>query len=449
MRRCGVGLVVLLVVAWFVWLTTQRPYVHMVAVEPRVCDGESFAEPRSREEFRTLAELRVPVLLRNASVVQAHNWPAMRWNLSHIASRLPVVPVYEQAHPHNTFITFHDNKPLEPVLRDAQWHDFNVKRNASTAALFKDDTMACVPYARQPWLRHACAVPTRERWLYFSARTQLLREFWPEMDTEAPLGPLAIADTGEQANLWLGNAGIVTHTHYDASWNFFVQIKGCKRFTLFPPNTSLPLYPCLHPHIGHLAVDILNDADLSQHEGLNVFVADVVPGDVLVVPPMWFHHVTTLSDSISFNVWTDAPEYVDIHAIYQQPVPLEATWSRAQLLHSALLFLHAVCMRAQGRSCGEAVYTQRYHHLLASNSLKLAPQQDIERIRGLCNSQELNQAVDTERLLERGEAIGREIGSMHVDARTLMLHNYMEHVLLAVSSPETVAHVVQHCRGKY
>lgn len=45
----------------------------------------------------------------------------------------------------------------------------------------------------------------------------------------------------------MGREGIITHTHYDASYNFFVQLQGKKRFTLFPPNQTMYLYPCLHP----------------------------------------------------------------------------------------------------------------------------------------------------------------------------------------------------------
>ena len=43
------------------------------------------------------------------------------------------------------------------------------------------------------------------------------------------------------------------------------------------------------------------------------WVAEVGPGDVLVVPPFWFHHVETLEESVSVNVWSDAPEYALIN----------------------------------------------------------------------------------------------------------------------------------------
>lgn len=45
-----------------------------------------------------------------------------------------------------------------------------------------------------------------------------------------------------------------------------------------------------------------------QHRA-HPIVAEVGPGDMLVVPPFWFHHVETLSESVSVNVWSDAPEY--------------------------------------------------------------------------------------------------------------------------------------------
>ena len=42
-------------------------------------------------------------------------------------------------------------------------------------------------------------------------------------------------------------------------------------------------------------------------------MAEVGPGDMLVVPPFWYHHVETLKESVSVNVWSDAPEYALIN----------------------------------------------------------------------------------------------------------------------------------------
>ena len=45
-------------------------------------------------------------------------------------------------------------------------------------------------------------------------------------------------------------------------------------------------------------------------------IAEVGPGDMLVVPPYWFHHVETLEESVSVNVWSDAPEYQLMNEMY-------------------------------------------------------------------------------------------------------------------------------------
>ena len=46
-------------------------------------------------------------------------------------------------------------------------------------------------------------------------------------------------------------------------------------------------------------------------------MAEVGPGDMLVVPPYWFHHVETLEESVSINVWSDAPEYAIMNNMYE------------------------------------------------------------------------------------------------------------------------------------
>ncbi len=44
-------------------------------------------------------------------------------------------------------------------------------------------------------------------------------------------------------------------------------------------------------------------------------MAEVRAGDMLVVPPFWFHHVETLEESVSVNVWSDAPEYATLNTM--------------------------------------------------------------------------------------------------------------------------------------
>ena len=48
---------------------------------------------------------------------------------------------------------------------------------------------------------------------------------------------------------------------------------------------------------------------------MTAYIVEVGAGDVLVVPPYWYHHVETLRESVSINVWSDAPEYAIMNSM--------------------------------------------------------------------------------------------------------------------------------------
>ena len=52
-----------------------------------------------------------------------------------------------------------------------------------------------------------------------------------------------------QQFLWISSPGLATHLHIDMDWNCFVQVRGKKRFTLFPPTQHelMYMYPRVHP----------------------------------------------------------------------------------------------------------------------------------------------------------------------------------------------------------
>ena len=45
----------------------------------------------------------------------------------------------------------------------------------------------------------------------------------------------------------------------------------------------------------------------------SAYTAVLTPGDMLSVPPFWYHHVETLEESVSVNVWSDSSEYAIIN----------------------------------------------------------------------------------------------------------------------------------------
>eukprot|EP00939_MAST-03C_sp_MAST-3C-sp1_P003183 g3183.t1 len=103
-----------------------------------------------------------------------------------------------------------------------------------------------------------------------------------------------------EINLWSGTDNITTPLHYDVTHNFYVQIRGRKRFVLFPPKDwrKLYLYPRVHPssRSSQIASQFPN-VDLERFplfKDAQPYEVVLEAGDVLVIPAYWFHHPTVI-----------------------------------------------------------------------------------------------------------------------------------------------------------
>ena len=96
---------------------------------------------------------------------------------------------------------------------------------------------------------------------------------------------------------------------------------GQRRFTLFPPGQIANLYPGpLEPTPGGQVVSLVDfrAPDLDRFPRFaqaleTAQVAELGPGDAVIYPALWWHHVEALSD---FNMmvnfwWNDAPAFMD------------------------------------------------------------------------------------------------------------------------------------------
>ena len=109
---------------------------------------------------------------------------------------------------------------------------------------------------------------------------------------------------GLRSNLWLASAGTTAATHFDLSHNLFFQAAGTKKFVLAPPSAHRHLR--LHPswHGSHLAAQSRPGSHALAR--LGAVEATLAAGDVLYLPPGWFHSVTSLTQSVGLNLWTDS-----------------------------------------------------------------------------------------------------------------------------------------------
>lgn len=164
----------------------------------------------------------------------------------------------------------------------------------------------------------------------FVVREHAIREFFPDQVDAVKL------------MLWMGSNGTVTRMHYDWSHNFHVLLYGRKRFRLYPPHDSwdLHLYPYLHPRAtkSQLAFD---GAGFSS-DSLHPYDVVLAVGDVLYIPPLWHHEVTSLEPTVSLAVWSPSAETLFMNEVLTLGLPFtQAMMTSPQSRANALsVFLH-------------------------------------------------------------------------------------------------------------
>jgi hypothetical protein len=122
------------------------------------------------------------------------------------------------------------------------------------------------------------------------------------------------------ASIWLGNRSRVA-AHFDVPDNVACCVAGRRRFILFPPSEIANLYPGPIDFTPAGQVISMVDFHAPELERYPRFpaaleraeVADLEPGDALVIPSMWWHHVEAF-DPLNVLVnywWRRSPAFMD------------------------------------------------------------------------------------------------------------------------------------------
>jgi len=152
--------------------------------------------------------------------------------------------------------------------------------------------------------------------------------------------------------LWLSSGGVVTHTHCDMDHNLFIQIYGNKTFYLRPPHSfsDLRLFPRIHP-LWHKSQQLnTDDAATASSDGeQHSYHAHLSPGDLLYVPPYWFHKVVSNTASISATAWSlDYEHYERMDSIYRYEQKFSRFVHPKGRFYGVRLFLDLLLQRLYG-----------------------------------------------------------------------------------------------------
>jgi hypothetical protein len=126
----------------------------------------------------------------------------------------------------------------------------------------------------------------------------------------------------EACQLWCSYGGLETPCHFDGSANFLAQLAGRKRVLLYSPRHYFHLFPCPvgHPMDNYSLVPDPELADARRFPAVRRargIVATLQVGEVLWLPPFWWHHVSQPGvgeENISLNFWRAAQHHMPSHA---------------------------------------------------------------------------------------------------------------------------------------
>ena len=246
-----------------------------------------------------------PLIIRNSII---NKWYARKtWSPRYLRSKLERLDgVYENNNP--WFGPYYDTrKPLLPYAKRLNPYKTNI--SLSGQEFFK-----------------RLESPIPGRYHYLTSDIDQLGE-WAFGDVEPIDELLSPNPSRSSVNVWIGQPNVIAHTHYDGYHNFYAQLYGTKKFTLLRPTQwpGLYPYPFLHPSHAQAQVNLsrLEDAkEFPLSSQLEVYEVTLEPGDLLYMPPLWFHYVQSLSISISVNVWTDSEQSILMEEAFGLPLPI-------------------------------------------------------------------------------------------------------------------------------
>ncbi|KAI8137202.1 hypothetical protein BJV82DRAFT_363134 [Fennellomyces sp. T-0311] len=122
----------------------------------------------------------------------------------------------------------------------------------------------------------------------------------PELTERYPEAPPDVIQ-----NAWFGPRGTVSPLHHDPYHNVLVQVVGSKYIRLYPPSETERLYPYDGIMSNTSQVDV-ECPDWNEHPLLKKahYVECVLQaGELLYMPPKWWHYVRSLETSFSVSFW--------------------------------------------------------------------------------------------------------------------------------------------------
>ena len=241
------------------------------------------------EQFADLSRAGQPFVMRGL----ADDWPLVRAGKESSEAAMSLLASFDSGAPADVMLA-----PAEIAGRffygpDLQGYNFARQKAPLSAVAGKLLELASNP---APTAVYAGAAETRAH--------------MPRFDASHPL-PHGEMQRDARSRVWLSNK-IEVATHFDLSDNIAVVALGRRRFTVFPPQATADLY--VGPLNNTLAGQPVSMPDPLRPDFATyprfaralelAQTAELVPGDAIFIPTLWWHHVAALDPvNVLVNYW--------------------------------------------------------------------------------------------------------------------------------------------------
>jgi hypothetical protein len=284
--------------------------------------------------------------------------------------------------------------------------------------------------------------------------------FWPAFNVFDDLGVEDVDDSVHVPMIWMSHPNVAAQPHYDRSHNLFVQLSGRKEITLLSPSMGRYIHPFPAVHASKKQSQIPFNDDLAEVEErfpnatrLAGYSVALNPGEVLYIPPFWYHSITTGEDaSMSLSVVSPSWEEAHLSRGMYTALPLGSLTAKVEKMMAAQMVLIHLLSRTASlggpKVFSEFVYDSRWKNLEgASAEAECFAEGETEEVAAIM------EAWSSTDLLERLEAGAAEVAKVAND--DLVLHgvkmnfvaDYMEQLSSWAVGPDNAGAFMRDCLG--
>jgi len=280
-----------------------------------------------------------------------------------------------------------------------------------------------------------------------------------------------LLDVETSINIWLGSKNTTARCHYDSAPNLFVQIKGRKKFILFPPTDWLNLYmfPHIHPALRQTQLNPENPdyVQFPNFQKTHPIQVIINPGELLYLPAFWFHQVQALDDFVSsvniyhygkdrtiipiiIEILEDLP-WLQIHAVQKYRMGylfIRHTITEVLNIKDPNSFIKDLLVSRYSHFHQDPFMTYSYETFaLHKSPLDILLQSIGLKGKFYCNY-ELTYAIDSELMMaltpdvSKVSNIFKEIST---DVKSMILADMLETLASKIVGPENVANYLNDC----